>query len=112
MHVPDIVLEGRPINDEGVEGDESVWPTIRQQFIDECGGKLCVTLARQYETLPGVSECGYANKTFPKELDEMKAGQTVVVYGGAPCPPKQEPPPEDSTSPAGSASSSRSQPAP
>ncbi|MFG2500707.1 hypothetical protein ACGFSB_21130 [Streptomyces sp. NPDC048441] len=93
MHVPDIVLVGQPINDEGRGPDEpSVWPDIQAQFAGQCPGKkLCVTLVRVYEAIEGVSPCGYADLTRPVEGAEIKKGSTVTVVGGAPCPPKSDP---------------------
>jgi hypothetical protein len=107
MHIPDIVRQGEPINDAGVDDRASVWPIIEAQFAAECpGGVLCVQLVRAYDKIPGVSPCGYANITIPAELSVMHKGDTITVVGGDPCPPPPPPPPpapDDSSSSASAA---------
>ncbi|WP_329123134.1 hypothetical protein [Streptomyces sp. NBC_01465] len=106
LKIPVVVLEGKPINPEGRtnengEFEESIWPTIEGQFRDACGDHtVCVTLVRRYETLTGVSPCGYARTEPAGDTVVARGKNTVVtVIGGLPCPPPSPPPSPLSPSP-------------
>jgi hypothetical protein len=117
LHVPPWGRDGLPINDEGVDTDgdgavdaPSLWPELVGRFEAECGGTLsgCVTLEREF-TDPHGNPCGYV-RMHPAEKEPFYRGATVVVIGGAPCPPTSNPEGETTsggeTSPAGGATTS------
>ena len=95
MHIPAFGRFGLPIN---VEGPGTTWDELTQEFVKECGGRLCVKLVHAYRPAGRDSTpCGYVGM-IPAEGARFYRGDTIKVIGAEPCgtgsSPKSPSPPK------------------